>query len=118
MIINEKKKFEKYISDENEAFLGWDFNYLTRNGRMKGFPLRWNYYNEIRDYCSNATSLLDMGTGGGEFLSSLPFLPKDTCATEGYEPNIKEAKKRLKPLGIDVFFYKRRYSPSYILRKI
>lgn len=103
MKVNEKEKFEKYILDEEKEFIGWSFNYLTHNGRMKEFPLSWNYYNEIIDYCSHADSLLDMGTGGGEFLSSLTFLPKDTCATEGYEPNIKEAKKRLEPLGINVF---------------
>ncbi|MGB6128640.1 MAG: methyltransferase domain-containing protein [Psychrilyobacter sp.] len=103
MYINEKEKFEKYLLDENKNFIGWSFNYLIRSGRMKEFPLSWNYYNEIIDYCSCTNSLLDMGTGGGEFLSSLTFLPKDTCATEGYEPNIKEAKKRLEPLGISVF---------------
>jgi SAM-dependent methyltransferase len=103
MKVNEKEKFEKYILDGDEKFSGWSFNYLTHNGRMKEFPLSWNYYNEVIDYCSHADSLLDMGTGGGEFLSSLTFLPKDTCATEGYEPNIKEAKKRLEPMGITVF---------------
>jgi len=43
---------------------------------MKEFPLTWNYYNEIMDYCNNAQTILDMGTGGGEKLSALPFLPK------------------------------------------
>jgi hypothetical protein len=70
---------------------------------MQEFPLSWNYYNEIRNYCEEANSLLDMGTGVGEFLSSLCFLPDDTCATEGYEPNIEVAQKRLKPLGIEVY---------------
>ena len=70
---------------------------------MDDFPLSWNYYNEIMDYCKKANSLLDMGTGGGEFLSNISILPEDTCATEGYEPNIKIAKKRLNPLGIKVY---------------
>ncbi len=103
MNIDEKKRFEGYLLDAEKEFTGWSFNYLTHNGRMKEFPLSWNYYNEIIDYCSGADSLLDMGTGGGEFLSSLTFLPEDTCATEGYKPNIKKAKKQLKPLGITIF---------------
>lgn len=102
-IIDEKEQFERYLLDQEKEFRGWSFNYLTRHNRMKEFPLSWNYYNEIVDYCRHINSLLDMGTGGGEFLSSLTFLPKDTCATEGYKPNIKEAKKRLDPLGINVF---------------
>jgi hypothetical protein len=32
--------------------------------------------------------LLDMGTGGGELLSSLPNLPNNTFATESYKPSI------------------------------
>jgi len=103
---NDNEKFEKNILDGDKEFKGWSFDYLTHSGRMKEFPLSWNYYNEIMDYCSEASSLLDMGTGGGEFLASLRFLPKDICATEGYEPNIKEAKKRLEPLGIKVYSVK------------
>ncbi len=98
-----KEKFERFIKEEDKPFKGWDFSYLSNTGRMKEFPLSWNYYNLIMDYCSNSNSVLDMGTGGGEFLSNLPFLPKDTCATEGYEPNITVAKKRLEPLGIKVY---------------
>lgn len=67
---NDNEKFEKNILDGGKEFKGWSFDYLTHSGRMKEFPLSWNYYNEIMDYCSEASSLLDMGTGGGEFLAS------------------------------------------------
>ena len=46
--------------------------------------------------------MLDMGTGGGEFLSTLTPLPEITTATEGWEPNFPVAKKRLEPLGVEV----------------
>ena len=36
-------------------------------------------------------------------MSSLSPLPKCTCVTEGYEPNIIIAKKRLEPLGVKVY---------------
>ena len=65
-------------------------------------PLTWSYSTEIIPYIRNAQSLLDMGTGGGEFLSRLTPFPPHTCATEAYDPNVLIAKKRLTPLGIQV----------------
>jgi len=97
-------KFQRQINEiKNHQFRGWDFSYLSYSERMKEFPLSWNYYNEVLSYYEGAESLLDMGTGGGEFLSKLPNLPKYTCATEGYEPNIDIAQNRLKSLGIKVY---------------
>ncbi|MFW5998624.1 MAG: hypothetical protein ACOC4G_03420 [Bacillota bacterium] len=90
---NDRQKFEDLLKDMETEFEGWDFSYLNHSGRMQTSPLTWNYYNIIKDYCKKAKSLLDMGTGGGEFLSSLSFIPEDTCATEGYEPNIYIARK-------------------------
>jgi SAM-dependent methyltransferase len=49
-----------------------------------------------------ATSLLEMGTGGGEFLASLTEFSQTTIAAEGYPPNILMAQKRLTPCGIKV----------------
>jgi len=94
--------FEQYLEDYNQSFQGWDFSYLERTSRMVEFPLPWNYYNIVRTYLRDADSLLDMGTGGGEFLSSLTPLPACTIATEGYEPNVRVAKNRLEPLGVKV----------------
>ncbi|CAM3518039.1 Methyltransferase type 11 [Paenibacillus glucanolyticus] len=53
----------------------------------------------------NANTLLDMGTGGGEFLSSLQPLPQSVYATEGYKPNVPVAKKQLEPLGVKVVYF-------------
>lgn len=49
-----------------------------------------------------ADSLVDLGTGGGELLSSLSPLPRRTFATEGYLPNVRVARRRLQPLGVEV----------------
>lgn len=106
---NNKGKFDKLLKDNDKKFEGWDFSYLTKRGRVKQFPLRWNYYNEIKGYCSNSKCMLDMGTGGGEFLSSLSFLPEKTYATERYKPNIKVARERLNPLGIKVYAPENKY---------
>ncbi|WP_042678903.1 methyltransferase domain-containing protein [Anaerosalibacter massiliensis] len=98
------KELFNYLMDEvNEKFEGWDFSFLESTGRMQEFPLSWNYRNKVMIEIHEVSSLLDMGTGGGEFLSTLDPLPKYTCATEGYKPNILIAKNKLEPLGVKVY---------------
>jgi len=94
--------FENYLNDLKQGFTGWDFGYLTKTSRMQEFPLPWNYYNTVLPYVREADSLLDMGTGGGEFLTNLVPFPKFAFATEAYEPNVQVAKQRLEPYGVEV----------------
>lgn len=105
--VNCEVKFEEMLKEIEENFSGWDFSHIS--GRMEEFPLTWNYTNLIKRYYRNAESMLDMGTGGGEYLSAINKmmkLPKITCATEAYEPNIPIARERLKPLGVEVYAVK------------
>ncbi len=101
--LKNKELFDYLISEINEKFKGWDFSYLKSTGRMQEFPLSWNYRNKVMMEMHKMSSLLDMGTGGGEFLSTLNPLPKYTCATEGYKPNVSVARNRLGPLGVKVY---------------
>lgn len=96
--------FNFLISEADHPFSGWDFSYIR--DRIVSAPLTWNYTSMLLSLIRKAGSLLDMGTGGGEFLSSLIPLPKHTCATENYEPNVSIAKKQLEPLGTKVFYCK------------
>ncbi|MDF2710364.1 MAG: hypothetical protein K0R62_6016 [Nonomuraea muscovyensis] len=79
---------------------GWDFAPLL--GRVVEDPLPWDYKRLLLSRLPHAASLLDLGTGGGEFLSGLGPLPPRTAATEGYPPNLPLARRRLEPLGIEV----------------
>ena len=97
---NLKETFELLIREAQRPFLGWDFSYV--DNRMVTSPLIWSYTAEILPVLRKANSLLDMGTGGGEFLSRLQPFPEKTFATEAYEPNVPIAKKRLEPLGVEV----------------
>lgn len=81
---------------------GWDFSALTNTGRMKESPLPWNYSAIVRHHLPGTKRLLDMGTGGGEFLKTLAPLPAETYATEGYAPNVQIAEANLNPLGVKV----------------
>lgn len=96
------RRFLEWLrAEEAEPFKGWDFAHLQ--GRMVEEPLPWDYARIVLEALPAAEALLDMGTGGGEFLSGLRPLPPDTRATEGYAPNVRVARERLEPLGIEVY---------------
>ncbi|RLQ96878.1 class I SAM-dependent methyltransferase [Falsibacillus albus] len=65
-------------------------------------PLPWSYGSIVMKQKQLVDTMLDMGTGGGEFLSMIMPLPENTYATEGYQPNISIAKDRLEPIGVEV----------------
>lgn len=95
------QRFQALIEEaQSAAFSGWDFNWLT--DRMVQEDPPWDYAHLVRAHLVKADSLLDMGTGGGEFLASLAPLPTDTYATESYPPNQPIAIQRLSPLGVEV----------------
>lgn len=99
-----KTLFDFFLSEASKPFSGWDFSYLEN--RMVSAPLEWSYPSIILQILRGENppkSLLDMGTGGGEFFSKLRPFPPYTCVTEGYEPNLPLARARLEPLGVQVF---------------
>jgi SAM-dependent methyltransferase len=46
--------------------------------------------------------MLDVDTGGGEWLASLPERPPRTVATESWAANVDVARERLEPLGVEL----------------
>jgi SAM-dependent methyltransferase len=96
------KLFQHYLKEIDSEFSGWDFSYITETGRLAHGLLSWSYGSIAGALMADATSFLDMGTGGGELLSKLQPFPANVCATEGYKPNYPIAKERLEPLGVKV----------------
>lgn len=95
------KQFEELVSEAgSQPFEGWDFSYLE--GRLVEGATPWDYRGIVSGLLPGAGSLLDLGTGGGELLSTLGPLPPKTFATEGYQPNVPVAGRRLHPLGVEV----------------
>lgn len=78
---------------------GWDFSHIK--GKFEQEDLPWDYRSIIHMYLDDKMRLLDIDTGGGEFLLSLRHPYDVTSATEGYPPNVKLCEKKLIPLGID-----------------
>ena len=90
-----------WLKDEQQAFSGWDFSYIK--DRWIESPLEWDYRAVINKYLQPSHTLLDMGTGGGEFLLTLSHPHTLTAVTEAWPPNIKLCKQKLVPLGIKVY---------------
>jgi hypothetical protein len=83
---------------ERRPIEGWD---LTYDGRITS-AAPWDFEAMADAWIGASPDLLDMGTGGGEWLSRRAF-PKDrTVAIEGWAPNVPVARARLWPRGIAV----------------
>lgn len=95
---------EYLLREEQHAFKGWDFGYLE--GRCQWETLSWDYKEYVEKYRRDDYKILDMGTGGGEFLLTLHHPYENTSVTEGWEPNFQLCKEKLEPLGITVKFVK------------
>lgn len=91
---------EQWKIDEAHSFKGWDFSYL--DNRWSHDKLPWDYRGIVLSYLKPNHQLLDMGTGGGEFLLTLQHPYHQTSVTEAWVPNLELCKKRLEPLGITV----------------
>jgi SAM-dependent methyltransferase len=91
---------EQWRRDAAAPFQGWDFNYL--NGRISEAKPDWDYPAQAAAVARRSRDILDIDTGGGEFLSSLAPFPGRATAVEGFVPNLAVARQRLGPLGIPV----------------
>jgi SAM-dependent methyltransferase len=94
--------YERLIRQASHVpFEGWNFDVFRR--RFVETEPSWEFSKLLRNHMRCSSSMLDLGTGGGEFLSSLAPLPPQTVATEAYGPNVPIARRRLAPLGVRVF---------------
>lgn len=89
-----------WLAAEEKSLVGWDFSQL--DGQLTEEPLPWDYGEIMRAHLQPHDRLLDMGTGGGEFLLTLGHPPANTAVAEGYAPNLALCRQRLAPLGIRV----------------
>jgi SAM-dependent methyltransferase len=90
------------LLDEAEALpvVGWDLSVL--GDRISITPLPWDFDEIVTRHGRAMVDLLDIGTGGGEWLAALAHRPPRTVATEGWPPNVDVAGSRLRSLGVTV----------------
>ena len=94
--------FEELVAEAQAAPVsGWDFSWLTARSSSES-PLPWDYRAEAARYAAGAAALLDMGTGGGEWLSKLRPIPPRTVATEAWPPNVPVSAQLLRQVGVRV----------------
>ena len=91
----------QWLAEEAVAHIhGWDFSHL--DGRYtQDDTLPWDYKAQVLSALRPDSRILDMDTGGGEFLLSLRHPHHLTAAIENYPPNVELCKETLLPLGID-----------------
>jgi SAM-dependent methyltransferase len=87
-----------------EPTVGW--NFARFGARMRSTQPSWRYWDLVAEPAATASSLLDLGTGGGErlagFCERVAARPPLTVATESWPPNVPVAARRLAPLGVAV----------------
>lgn len=99
MNVNELK--ESWLREESIAHIrGWDFSHI-KDRYQEEENLPWDYREIILNHLKKQDKLLDIDTGGGEFLLSLKHPRENTSAMENYPPNVDLCTKKLLPMGID-----------------
>ena len=99
--MNRDELISAWKAEEKIAHIyGWDFSHI--DGRyIEQDNLPWDYRAVIGQYLRPEMRILDIDTGGGEFLLSLNHPYKNTAATENYSPNVQLCKEVLLPLGVE-----------------
>ncbi len=95
--------FDELVDEAAAASIdGWDFSWLE--GRATEERPSWGYQRLLGERLAAATAALDNQTGGGEVLAGAgaETFPPTLVATEGWPPNVTEARTRLHPLGAAV----------------
>ena len=99
--MNRNELISAWKAEEKIANIhGWDFSHIA--GRYtEEADLPWDYRAVILRHLKPEMKILDIDTGGGEFLLSLEHPYENTAATEGYGPNVDLCRRELVPLGVD-----------------
>ncbi|MFN0146749.1 MAG: class I SAM-dependent methyltransferase [Dehalococcoidia bacterium] len=89
------------VQERARGFSGWSFDEVRvayPDGREP-----WDYIAEARALAASASSIVDLGTGGGERFAEIleGGVPGRLFATEQWHVNAPVARDRLRPLGVD-----------------
>ena len=99
--MNPNEWISAWKAEEEIAHIhGWDFSHIDGRYIEEG-DLPWDYRAVIGKFLRPDMKILDIDTGGGEFLLSLNHPYENTAAMENYPPNVALCKEILLPLSID-----------------
>lgn len=92
------KTFEDLVAEGDAVPTeGWDFSWF--DGRATEERPPWGYSRLLAARMASAERALDVETGGGEALATVPRAPELLIATESWPPNLAVARRTLAPLG-------------------
>ncbi|WP_200304310.1 class I SAM-dependent methyltransferase [Streptomyces adelaidensis] len=92
------RTFEELVAEGDAVPTeGWDFSWFE--GRATEARPSWGYARLMGEWLGRVPAVLDIQTGGGEVLNSVPRFPPVTVATEGWPPNVARATALLHPRG-------------------
>ncbi|MGI9006264.1 MAG: class I SAM-dependent methyltransferase [Streptosporangiaceae bacterium] len=103
---NRRARFEELLTEgEAVPVEGWDFSWFE--GRTTEERPPWGYARLLGERMAalaghRDAAALDLQTGGGEVLATIPAGPPDLVATESWPPNIAVARRNLARLGVTV----------------
>jgi SAM-dependent methyltransferase len=95
--------FEELIAEGAAVpVAGWDFSWFEGHATEERPP--WGYARLLSQRMAALAGVpgaaaLDLQTGGGEVLATVPAAPPVLVATESWPPNIEVARRNLAPLG-------------------
>jgi SAM-dependent methyltransferase len=98
--------FEELLAEgESVPVAGWDFSWFAGRATEERPP--WGYARLLGERMSALAAIpgaaaLDLQTGGGEVLASVPAAPATLIATESWPPNVEVARRNLSALGARV----------------
>src|SRR2546426_6995804 len=78
-----------------QPFVGWDFSWLR--GRLDSQPLPWDYTASVVEHARSSPDLLDLGTGGGEWLGGVVSPPPRAASPQASGAQPACARARPKP---------------------
>src|SRR5436309_2914860 len=95
------ERFEELLAEGARVPVeGWDFSWFE--GRATEQRPSWGYARLLGERMATARAGLDIQTGGGEVLATIPRAPARLAATESWPPNVEIARRNLRHLGAEV----------------
>ena len=103
-------RLKPYV-ERARSFAGWDFSGMNVPQPLEPGP-PWDYAALVREYAKGTGSVIDLGTGGGEFVATIrDHLPPRTVATEEWHVNAPIAHRRLALLNVELVWCRSRRLP-------
>ena len=88
----------KQVYKKTGAKIGYNFQDVYSRVKIEG--KKWNWTDIVEKYTAPNNTLLDLGTGGGEYLIELSKNTKKSCGIDNIKAMVDRAKQNAKEKGV------------------